>query len=310
MENKKGMADIIDQLQPGHVIAERYIIKKKLGRGGMGEVFLVTDTRNNRQIALKTLHAKYSKSRQAISRFVREVQTVRKLNHPGIVKVLDARKWNETLFYTMEYIDGKSLRMWLQQRKRLELASVVRVLALVADALAHAHQVTIHRDLSPENIMVSRDGSVRLVDFGLAKLDDQFKGLTVVGANLGKAHYMAPEQQTNPAGVDHRADIYPLGVIFFELLTGRAPLPGLKITTLRPDLPAETDAFLEKTMAPNPDNRYATAVEFKNALMNIYRLSQAQKEAAGAKGKGRAKAQKAGLLSRITGFFTGLFGKK
>ena len=299
------MADVIDQLQPGHVIAERYIIKKKLGRGGMGEVFLVTDTKTNRDMALKTLHAKYSNSRQAISRFVREVQTVRKLNHPGIVKVLDARKWNDTLFYTMEYIDGKSLRLWLQQKHRLDLPSVVRVLCLVADALAHAHTITIHRDLSPENVMVSRDGSVRLVDFGLAKLDDQFKGLTIVGANLGKVHYMAPEQQTNPAGVDHRADIYPLGVMFFELLTGRAPLPGLKITTLRPDLPPETDAFLEKAMAPNPDHRYNSAMEFKAALMNIYKLSQQA-----APGKAAKAKQKQGLLDRIKDFFAGLFKRK
>lgn len=299
------MADVIDQLQPGHVIAERYIIKKKLGRGGMGEVFLVTDTKTNRDIALKTLHAKYSNSRQAISRFVREVQTVRQLSHPGIVKVLDARKWNDTLFYTMEYIDGKSLRLWLQQKHRLDLPSVVRVLCLVADALAHAHTITIHRDLSPENIMVSRDGSVRLVDFGLAKLDDQFKGLTIVGANLGKVHYMAPEQQTNPAGVDHRADIYPLGVIFFELLTGRAPLPGLKITTLRPDLPPEADAFLEKAMAPNPEHRYGSALEFKAALMNVYKLSQQQ-----AARPAQKTAQKAGLLDRIKAFFAGLLKRK
>lgn len=301
------MADVIDQLQPGHVIAERYIIKKKLGRGGMGEVFLVTDTKTNRDIALKTLHAKYSNSRQAISRFVREVQTVRQLNHPGIVKVLDARKWNDTLFYTMEYIDGKSLRLWLQQKHRLDLPSVVRVLCLVADALAHAHTITIHRDLSPENVMVSRDGSVRLVDFGLAKLDDQFKGLTVVGANLGKMHYMAPEQQTNPAGVDHRADIYPLGVMFFELLTGRAPLPGLKITTLRPDLPAETDTFLEKAMSPNPENRYNSAMEFKAALMNIYKLSQQAKAGKPAKAGGQKQG---GLVDRIKAFFAGLFSKK
>ena len=299
------MADVIDQLQPGHVIAERYIIKKKLGRGGMGEVFLVTDTKTNREIALKTLHAKYSNSRQAISRFVREVQTVRQLNHPGIVKVLDARKWNDTLFYTMEYIDGKSLRLWLQQKHRLDLPSVVRVLCLVADALAHAHTITIHRDLSPENVMVSRDGSVRLVDFGLAKLDDQFKGLTIVGANLGKVHYMAPEQQTNPAGVDHRADIYPLGVMFFELLTGRAPLPGLKITTLRPDLPPETDAFLEKAMAPNPEHRFNSALEYKAALMNIYKLYQQAKTGQAAK-----VSQKQGLLDRIKGFFAGLLRKK
>ncbi len=302
------MPDIIDQLQPGHVIDDRYIIKKKLGRGGMGEVFLVTDTHTNRDVALKTLHAKYSNSRQAVSRFVREVQTVRKLNHPGIVKVLDARKWGDILFYTMEYIDGKNLRVWRQQRRVLEYGPVVRVLCLVADALSHAHQVTIHRDLSPENIMVCRDGSVRLLDFGLAKLDDQFKGLTRAGANLGKAMYMAPEQQNNPSSVDHRADLYPLGVIYFELLAGRAPLPGLKLSTLRPDLPPEVDAFVQQAMAPNPDNRFASALEFKKALLKTYRLYQ---EKVAREQKAAAPTSKvAAVLETIQQYIARLLGRE
>ena len=115
---------------------------------------------------------------------------------------------------------------------------------------------------------------------------------------------MAPEQQTNPAGVDHLADIYPLGVIFFELLTGRAPLPGLKITTLRPDLPPEADEFLAKAMAPNPDHRFSNALEFKSALMHIYQLAQ-QHPAKAAK-----PAKKASFLDRIKAFFAGLLKKK
>ncbi len=290
-------------LEPGCIIAERYTIKQKLGRGGMGEVFLVTDAQTGRDVALKTLHAKFANSKHAMARFVREVKTARSLDHPGIVKIMDAHKCGDILFYTMEYIDGKSLRRWLQQRHKLELGSVVRVLCLVADALSHAHRITIHRDLSPENIMVLRDGSIRLLDFGLAKLDDRFKGLTVVGVNLGKLQYMAPEQQVNPAGVDHRADLYPLGVMFFELLTGRAPQPGVKLTSLCPELPPEADAFLEKAMAPNPDDRFANAQEFRNALAALYKTAQAHAQ--------KTERRKGGLFSRIAAMFPRFFrGKK
>lgn len=290
------------QFEPGAIVADRYIVRRSLGRGGMGEVFLVTDTKTSQDVALKTLHAKYASSKHAMARFVREVKTARSLDHPGIVKILDARQWGETLFYTMEYIDGKSLRRWIQQKHRLDFGSAVRVLCLVADALTHAHRITIHRDLSPENIMVLRDGSIRVLDFGLAKLDDQFKGLTMMGVNLGKLQYMAPEQQTNPSGVDHRADIFPLGVMFYEMLTGRAPHPGQKLTDLRPDLPREANAFVEKALAPNPDARFPTVRDFRNALVELYRISQTRQKP--------ATVEKKTMTDKIKDFFKRLFRRK
>ncbi len=288
---------------PGTLVADRYLIQNKLGKGGMGEVFLAMDQSTGQAVALKTLHAKYASSKHATARFVREVKTSRSLDHPGIVKIYDARKWGDILFYTMEYIDGKSLRRWLQQRQKLELGNAVRVLCLVADALSHAHRITIHRDLSPENIMVLRDGSIRLLDFGLAKLDDQFKGLTMVGVNLGKLQYMAPEQQVNPAGVDHRADIYPLGIMFFEMLTGRPPQPGQKLSALCPELPHEVDDFMAKATAPDPEQRFATARAFRMALVDLYKIAQgrAQRPAEAVRSDGivgRIKAFIARLLRR------------
>ncbi len=262
----------------GKIIAERYEIQQKLGRGGMGSVFLVYDQKTGRRMALKMLHEKYAGSKHAIARFIREVTTARSLNHPGIVKIYDACKVGNVLFYTMEYVEGKTLRQWLQERHRLEFKSVVRVLCLVADALSHAHQITIHRDLSPENIMVIRNGAVRLLDFGLAKLDDQFKGLTVVGTNLGKLRYTAPEQQMDPANVDYRADLYSLGVMFFELLAGRAPHPGQKLSQLCPGLPPGVDAFAEKAMAPLPENRFQSATEFRDALLALYQTTKSRME--------------------------------
>lgn len=288
--------------EAGKTIAGRYVIKDKIGRGGMGSVFLALDNKTGNFVALKMLHTKYAGSKHAVARFVREVTTARSLNHPGIVKILDARKVDNMLFYTMEYVEGKTLRRWLQARQRLEFQSVVRVLCLVADALNHAHKITIHRDLSPENIMVLKDGSIRLLDFGLAKLDDQFKGLTVVGANLGKLQYMAPEQQADPAGVDFRADLYSLGIMFYELLTGRAPAPGQKLSALCPGLPPGADAFAEKAMAPDPNDRFQSALQFRETLLALYRSAQTEVN--------QKSSAKPSPLQRVRDFFARLFRRK
>jgi eukaryotic-like serine/threonine-protein kinase len=262
--------------EPGSVIADRYVIKEKLGQGGMGAVFLVTDNHTGQDVALKTLLDKYAQNQHAAVRFVREANTLVRLNHPGIMKIYDAKQWEGTLFYVMEYVDGKSLREWLKERGKLPLNSVVRVLCLVADALTHAHRLTIHRDLAPENIMVLADGSVRLLDFGLAKLDDRYKDLTCAGTNLGRIEYIAPEQQINAAKVDKRTDIYPLGIMFFELLTGRRPKFNEKITTLMPELPPEADVFMQMATASDPDKRFPTAHAFRDALMNVYKIAQGE----------------------------------
>ncbi|MFA7692434.1 MAG: serine/threonine-protein kinase [Candidatus Hydrogenedentales bacterium] len=257
-------------INEGMTVADRYLLNKSLGKGGMGEVFLATDQTNNKEVALKTLHAHYATNNAARARFVREVNTMHKLHHPGIVKVFDAFLWEDNLFYVMEYVNGKSLRRWLGQRGKLKVATVVRVLSLICDALSHAHHLTIHRDLSPENIMVLKDGSIRILDFGLAKIEDKFKDLTMIGVNLGKLAYMAPEQQVNAATVDHRADIYPLGVMFFELLVGRRPEPGQRITDFCPELPMEANDFLDRAMAPTPEKRFPSVRSFRSELLILY----------------------------------------
>jgi len=262
------------QFKSGEIIAQRYKVKRALGHGGMGVVYLVEDLEENRTLALKTLLPQYSANGFAVRRFVREVNAVRRLKHPYIVKIYDARRLGKLIFYTMDYIDGKSLRRWLIQRGKLGLGSTVRVLALLADALEHAHQYTIHRDLSPENIMVLADGSIRLLDFGLAKLSDNQGAFTQVGISLGKLQYIAPEQRANAADVDCRADIYSLGVMFYEMLSGQLPEPDEPLTKLVPDLPKEVDLFVEKAMAPLPEFRFADAREFRAALIELYELSK------------------------------------
>jgi serine/threonine-protein kinase len=251
-------------------IAGRYEILEALGRGGMGKVFHVHDAETGRELALKMLRSQWQQHPQAVARFMREMETVRQLKHPGIVRVFDTHVEDGLLFYTMEYVRGKSLRQWMSKRGRIGLGSTVRVLCLVADALDHAHAVTIHRDLSPENIMVLKDGSVRLLDFGLAKLQDTQQVLTMVGASLGKLQYVAPEQRSNAARVDHRADLYPLGVMFYEMLTGALPDSVHRMHDIRPDLPLACDDFVAKALAVDPDGRFQSAREFRRALLALY----------------------------------------
>ena len=259
----------------GAVIADRYEILGVLGEGGAGTVFVVLDHNTGEEVALKMLHPRYAAHRDCVARFMREIALARQLDHPGIVKLYEMQNSNECMFYTMEYLRGKTLRDWLADRRLLDFDSAVQILCLVADALEHAHQITIHRDLSPENIMVLPDGSVRLLDFGVAKLNDQFEGLTMTGSTLGKLMYMAPEQELDASGVDHRADLYSLGVIFFELLVGRTPLPGREVRDFCPHLPPEIDDFFRKALARRPEDRFSSAREMREAMLRLQDLYRA-----------------------------------
>lgn len=286
----------------GKIIDGRYTVERTLGRGGMGKVLLVTDQLTGEKLALKMLRAHHLGNEQVVARFLREINAVRQLSHPCIVKVHEAKQTGAEIYYTMEYVRGISLRQWQQQKGTLALGSVVRVLCLVADALHHAHKVTIHRDVSPENIMVMRDGSVRLLDFGLAKLEDDNPNLTRIGVGMGKVMYLPPEQRYNAAQVDCRADIYPLGVILFELLAGKLPKREDRLSQLRPDLPASIDAFLDKAMARDPDDRFQTAKEFRDELLALYRAHEAGGEGGDAPATPRAAPTPPPATSRIQAF--------
>ncbi len=260
------------------MVADRYEIRSQLGRGGMGLVLLAHDHELGRDVALKALRRELMSNPDSIARFEREIKLAHRFRHPGIVNLYEVHNWNGTLFYTMEYVDGRTLRCWLTEEKRADLKTAVDILCRVCDVLDYAHKSTIHRDLSPDNIMVLPDGSVRVLDFGLAKLDDRFAGLTVAGSNLGKLSYMAPEQELNAARVDRRADLYSLGIIFYELLAGHTPKLGEKLTRLRSDLPRETKAFMRRALARKPDERFFSAREFREALIHLQARQQARRK--------------------------------
>lgn len=271
--DKETLRKLTAGFNPGDIIVGRYEVQKMLGRGGMGMVYLVWDRELQQPMALKTLLPQYLSSSHAVKRFVREVNAVRQLDHPCIVKVFDANQVGSILYYTMEYVDGVSLYKWMKKKGKLGLGSVVRILSLLCHALEHAHQYTIHRDLSPDNVMVLQNGGIKLLDFGLAKLTNAQSAFTMIGVSLGKQQYMAPEQRASAAEVDKRADVYSLGVMFYELLSGQLPKPGVKLTSLVPELHAEADAFVEKAMAREPDLRFQDAREFRHALAHLYKLS-------------------------------------
>jgi len=269
--DKETLKKLTAGFKPGDVIVNRYEVQKMLGRGGMGMVYLVFDREMNQSMALKTLLPQYLSSSHAVKRFVREVNAVRQLDHPCIVKIYDAQQIGSVLYYTMEYVEGTSLFKYMKKKGKLGLGSVVRVLSLLCHALEHAHLYAVHRDLSPDNVMVLANGNIKLLDFGLAKLTNVESQFTMIGVSLGKQQYMAPEQRMSAAEVDKRADIYSLGVMFYELLTGQLPKGDTKITDLVPELSREADTFLKKAMAKDPNERFQDAREFRLALAALYK---------------------------------------
>ena len=258
----------------GELFADRYEIIREAGRGGMGTVDLVYDHKHQREIALKKLHRDLLGKPWITARFAREARITRTLDHPGVVQLHGAYKHGDDLFYTMEFIPGRNLRSYLTKVGAMDLASVVHVLGLLARALDYTHRFTIHRDVSPENVMVMPDGAIKLIDFGLTRPNNDTDRMTLANSSLGKIEYHAPEQGLDAASVDQRADLYPLGVMFFEMLTHERPDGELHITKFRPDLPHSSDAFVRHALAKDPADRFPSARAFHDALLHLYEESK------------------------------------
>ncbi len=240
-----------------------YEILGPLGKGGMGAVYKAMQPSLNRIVAIKVLPADFAKDPDSVARFHREAQTVAMLSHPNIVQIIDKGEDQGILYFAMEYVEGTSLDVVLRQR-RLSLQEVVQIIKQIGRGLGAAHRAgVVHRDLNPRNILVSPTLTVvKLADFGISRVESVTRNLGTLSTRdmtLGSLHYLAPEQAVDASAVDHRADIYSLGVVFYEALTGRMPLGKFSLPSeLNKDLPSEIDPVVLKCLATEPDNRYAT----------------------------------------------------
>ncbi|MBK7876854.1 MAG: serine/threonine protein kinase [Planctomycetes bacterium] len=231
-----------------------------VGRGGMGAVYRATHPRLARTVAIKLLRADLARSPDFAERFLREARALARLAHPSIVALHDAGEREGRLYLVMEHVDGANLRRLLRDGR----LAPARALALARDlccALEFAHAAgVIHRDLKPENVLVDAQGRVKLADFGLAKLpSDDAPALTGTGDAMGTPHYMAPEQLERPRAVDARADLYALGVVLYEMLTGVLPLGRYEPPSRRAEVELDVDLVVERALARDPERRYADA---------------------------------------------------
>ncbi|MFO0869039.1 MAG: protein kinase [Pirellulales bacterium] len=253
----------------------RYECLELLGRGGMGEVYRARQTDLARLVALKVVLPERGGDPQFIARFQREAQALARLNHPHIVAIYDFGELDGRPFLAMEFVTGTSLRSRLRQGP-LPVPDACDLGQQLCQAVAYAHsQGVVHRDLKPENILVSTTGQLKVADFGLAKLSNASTPveLTATGAILGTFRYMAPEQLAGDPDVDHRADIYSLGVVLYEMFTGRIPLGRFLPPSKLVDVPASFDAPLLRALAAEPERRWSTAHEFAAALEQAARAT-------------------------------------
>ena len=262
------------------VLNGRYEIEDLLGQGGMARVFRGQDKVLGRTVAVKVLSPQFAGDDQFVARFRREAQAAAALNHPNIVSVYDTGDQGDVHYIVMEYVEGRTLRDVIRQDGPLLPERASEIAQAVARALAAAHEGgLVHRDIKPGNIMLTRDGEVKVMDFGIAR-SSTGDTLTQTAAILGTASYLSPEQAQG-AAVDARSDIYSLGCVLYEMLTGRPPFTGdspvsiaykhvredpVPPSQLNGDVPEDMEAVVIKAMAKNQDNRYQTADEMREDL--------------------------------------------
>ena len=245
-----------------------------LGRGGMGVVYKARQPRLDRFVALKILAREKEKDPRFAERFTREAQALARLNHPNIVTIYDFGEADGLYYLLMEFVDGMSLRQLLQMRK-LAPEEALTIVPAICEALQYAHQQGIvHRDIKPENILLDKQGRVKIADFGIAKLlgaDGRVESLTGEQQVVGTPHYMAPEQVEKPAIVDHRADIFSLGVVFYEMLTGELPLGKFAPPSRMVKMDVRLDEVVLHALEKEPERRYQQASQVKTDVETIAR---------------------------------------
>jgi len=256
---------------------EGFIVLERIGQGGMGEVFRCSRDSDGLLVAVKILTPQMAAVPDYVRRFGREAAAMAQLDHPGIVRLLGRGKAGQHVYIAMELINGESLRTWAH-RNRPTARQLATLLAQVAHALAYAHaRAVVHRDLKPDNVLVTKDLRTKVLDFGLAGLHAEgAQCLTQSNVAMGTANYMAPEQRKDAKRADHKADIYSFGVMTYELLTGelpvgKFPLPSKLVNGLDP----RWDALIERCLESNPAARPHSALELAHALEALAGVTKA-----------------------------------
>jgi serine/threonine protein kinase len=264
-------------------LAGRYRIERELGAGGMATIWLAEDVKHHRKVAIKVLKEDLSASVGA-ARFLREIEIAAQLQHPNILPLLDSGEAAGALYYVMPFVEGQSLRQRLARERELPIGEAVRILVEIVDALAYAHQHgVVHRDIKPDNVMLSGRHAL-VADFGVARALSEATGrntLTSMGVALGTPTYMAPEQAVADPNVDQRADIYAVGVMAYELLTGRPPFTGMTpqqvlaahvtekpdpLSKHRPGVSAALEQTVMRCLEKRPADRWQSADDLLAAL--------------------------------------------
>jgi eukaryotic-like serine/threonine-protein kinase len=266
----------------------RYVIQSELGRGAMGVVYKANDTVLERTVAVKTVNMALERegAEKYEARFYQEARAAGGLNHPSIVTVYDVGKEDNVAYMAMEFIEGVELRSLIGEGRVLPVTQAVSIAAQVAEGLGYAHEHgVVHRDIKPANIMVLAEGPVKITDFGIARMRAATDELTQTGMMLGSPKYMSPEQVIGKRA-DHRSDIFSLGVILYEMLTGGGPFNGENVTALmyqivnfappapsavNPAVPELLDFIVAKMLAKPLEERYQTAADLAQDLRNCER---------------------------------------
>jgi serine/threonine protein kinase len=271
------VADTVDSAPreeiSGHVGKQlgQFVLEARIGSGGMGTVYRARDTRSGTAVAVKVLFPELAAVPDVLARFMREAAALESLDHPGIVRGLTSGIHDGVSYLAMELIEGESLEARLLRGVTPEESA--RLVASIADALSAAHaRGIVHRDLKPANVLIASDGTVKLVDFGVARFDVADGTLTHTDAVLGTFNYMAPEQRLRSRDVDHRADLFALGVILYRALTGTLPIGAYeKPSAINSKVPRDFDGLVAKLLASDREKRFASAPALSRALITLPR---------------------------------------
>ncbi|HEU4941702.1 MAG TPA: protein kinase [Gaiellaceae bacterium] len=305
----------------GEVIAGRYELLELIGKGGMSSVWKAHDRLLDRQIAIKVLHPQYTEDEEYVERFRREARSVAQLSHPNIVTVIDRGEDAGRQFIVFEYVEGENLKELLGRTGPMPVRDALVLALQMARALSFAHgRGLIHRDVKPQNVLLNADGQAKMTDFGIAREVD-VQGVTITGTVLGTSEYIAPEQARGQQ-VDAQTDVYSLGVVLYELLTGAVPYDGENFVTValkhvnepapnvlerRPDVPPRVATAVERAMAKSPDDRFDSMEELCHELEAcLAELDPSSEEAtmiarrpivpAGKQGRPRRRKRRLGIL--------------